>query len=50
MTKRVWQPKKRKRVKKHGFLARKSTSGGINVLKRRLLKGRKRLAVQYNGK
>jgi large subunit ribosomal protein L34 len=50
MTKRTWQPKKVKRVRKHGFLKRASTAGGKNVLKRRLAKGRKRLAVAYKGK
>jgi large subunit ribosomal protein L34 len=50
MPKRVWQPKKLKRVRKHGYRARKATVGGKNVLKRRQLKGRKRLAVKYNGK
>jgi large subunit ribosomal protein L34 len=49
-TRRVWQPKKRKRVKKHGFLKRMLSSGGKNVIKRRMAKGRKRLAVAYSGK
>ena len=49
-TKRVWQPKKRKRVNKHGFLKRMKTAGGKNVLKKRRLKGRKKLTVTYNGK
>jgi len=44
MVKRVWQPKKLKRVKKHGFFKRMLTKGGRNVLKRRLAKGRKVLA------
>ena len=45
MPKRVWQPKKKKRARKHGYLARKATSGGLKVLKRRMLKGRKKLTV-----
>jgi large subunit ribosomal protein L34 len=49
-TKRTWQPKKTKRVKKHGFLKRMETPGGKNVLKRRRRKGRKSLVVAYNGK
>lgn len=49
-TKRVWQPKKRKRVNKHGFLKRMSSAGGKNVIKRRIKKGRKKLTVSYKGK
>jgi large subunit ribosomal protein L34 len=46
MTKRTYQPKRRRRARVHGFLARMATSGGQKVLKARRLKGRKVLAVQ----
>lgn len=45
MTKRVYQPKKTKRVRKHGFRARMSTSSGQNVIRRRRAKGRTKLAL-----
>jgi large subunit ribosomal protein L34 len=50
MPKRTWQPKKKKRLKKHGFLKRMTTKGGKNVIKNRRNKKRKELAVKISGK
>jgi large subunit ribosomal protein L34 len=46
MPKRTFQPKKKHRIRVHGFRARMATAGGQSVLKRRRLRGRLSLAVK----
>ena len=43
--KMTFQPKKRERATEHCFRARMATRSGRDVLKRRRLKGRKKLAA-----
>ncbi|HWQ60364.1 MAG TPA: 50S ribosomal protein L34 [Candidatus Fimivivens sp.] len=43
--KRTYQPKKRRRTRRHGFLERMSTPGGQGVLRNRRQKGRKKISV-----
>ena len=45
MSKRTWQPKKLKRLRKHGFLKRMASPAGSNVIKARRSKGRHQLTV-----
>jgi large subunit ribosomal protein L34 len=45
MSKRTWNPKKRSRGRKHGFLHRMSSAIGRALLKRRRAKGRSKLSA-----
>ncbi len=50
MSKRTWQPKRKKRLRVHGFLKRMATAGGQKVIKARRAKGRKQLTVTTGSK
>lgn len=43
--KMTFQPKNKQRKREHGFRKRMLTASGRNVLKRRRLKGRKKLSA-----
>ena len=50
MSKRTWQPKKKKRLRVHGFLKRMASAGGRGVINKRRAKGRKSLTVSASSK
>jgi|TARA_X000000368_G_scaffold325340_1_gene262408 large subunit ribosomal protein L34 len=43
--KRTWNPKKKRRARKHGFRSKMKSKGGKKLLARRRAKGRKKLTV-----
>lgn len=45
MPKRTYQPRKKQRKKEHGFRKRMASKGGKKTLKRRRVKGRKKLTA-----
>lgn len=47
MPKRTWQPKKRRRLRVHGFRKRMRSHGGRGVIKSRRAKGRHLLTVKH---
>ena len=49
-TKRTYQPKRLKRIRKFGFLKRMSTKGGRNLMNARRRKGRHALTVAEENK
>lgn len=44
-TRRTWQPKKKKRIRTHGFRSRMKTKTGRDVLKRRRAVGRAKITI-----
>ena len=50
MSKRTWQPKRKKRMRVHGFLKRMASASGRSILSKRRTKGRHQLTVSTGSK
>ena len=50
MSKRTWQPKRKKRMRVHGFLKRMASASGRSILNKRRSKGRRQLTVSTGTK
>ena len=50
MSKRTWQPRRKHRMRVHGFLKRMASVGGRKVINARRAKGRKQLTVKTGSK
>jgi len=50
MSKRTWQPKRKKRMRTHGFLKRMASGTGRSIINARRARGRKNLTVSTGSK
>jgi len=50
MSKRTWQPRRKHRMRVHGFLKRMASANGRKVINARRAKGRKQLTVKTGSK
>ncbi len=50
MSKRTWQPRRKHRMRVHGFLKRMASASGRKIINARRAKGRKVLTVKTGSK